>query len=262
MRKFVVLGLLIFFVPLGVFADRFCFVDFIDPTYHALLWLHVRLPLILVSLSLVSAAFAALRFTRIQGQLRALVALRSSPPAHVEDAFFSAAAYAGSHPLKLVYIAVPIPFCFTVFGGRIVVSRGLLDLLEPVELALIARHESLHVKARDPLKALLWHLVFAALIVPGFEPLEEVLYQRREREVDRRVNRAAPATYDRLLRRFRGAMCRATPGASFRSIHPIAAGTVARALLPVSVPAMLLLLLAASHIAFIDNLAYLQLHHC
>lgn len=256
------LWVLIFLIPLGFFADRLCYINLVDPSYHALLWMHERLGYFFVALALISAGAALLRFVRIQGQLRVLVTLRAATPEHVEKAFQKASSMLGLRHVEIVYVQVPMIFCFTVFGGRVIVSQGFVDLTAPDEFALIALHEAVHIRYGDALKALLWHLLFAALIVPGFEPIEDVLYQRRERGVDQFVRRWDEQGYGALLERFNASLCLGTPAAAFRSSVPIARTRSLAPLVSAVMPAVLLSLLFVSHALMVQNLPYLQAHHC
>ena len=255
--------ILVFLVPLGALADRLCYVDLADPTYHTLMWMHERLPLIFIALAALSAFAALLRFMRIQGQLRALEALRSRTPDPVLRAFERAAARTSNAPLDVVYIDIAAMFCFAVVSGRIVLSRGFVELLNDDELRLVAAHEVLHIRAADPIKAILWHLFFAALILPGFDRVEELLYAQRERAVDHVARKISPVAYDALLKRFDTQLCAATPSAAFRALDaPKKRMFAARALAPAIIPVTLLAVLAASHVFFVQNLPYLQSHHC
>ncbi len=260
MRTARVLWLLIFLIPLGVLADRFCYFDFVDPFYHGLMYLHEELPIVFLVLAAMAAGAAIVRYVRTQGQLHALEALRSTPPAELQKAFASAAA--GRDEIDIVYVDVATAFCFTVFGGRVVISRGFVDLLDGNELRLVAEHETLHIRRGDPLRALLWHLLFAALIVPGFERLEDALYAGREREVDRFARHVDPPVYDGLVRRVGRAICGGTPGAAFRSLTPQDRASTVRMLAPAMIPIALLALLMVSHVLFVENLPYLTSHHC
>jgi Zn-dependent protease with chaperone function len=253
------LWLLLFLIPLGVFADRFCYISIVDPLYHGLMWLHERLPIIFAILGAASALAAGLRFSRIQGQLRGLEMVRSTPPPAVQEAFEQARA-AGTN-LEIVYVDVSNVFCFTAIRDRVIIARGFVELLDEHELVLVAKHEAAHIARQDPLRALLWHIFFAALIVPGFERLEEILYARRERSVDRAVARTDPIAYDALLTRFSTAMC-GTPGAAFRAPVAREGLNLIRALAPAAIPIALLILLVTSHVLFVENLPYLRLHHC
>ncbi|MHB8432333.1 MAG: M48 family metalloprotease [Candidatus Tyrphobacter sp.] len=261
MRLVRVLWLIVFLIPLGFFADRFCYVNLVDPMYHGLMWLHERLPQLFVVLGVVSVATAAFRYVRIQGQLRALVALCSDPPDAIREAFDTAAS--GRVAVDVVYIDAEPSFCFSIVGGRVVISRGFAELLRPKELRLVAEHEVLHIVHRDPLRALLWHLLFAAMIVPGFESLEEVLYNRRERAVDISSRNLDSAIYDSLLRRFNSTMCNDVPRSAFRTRgEPVNTASALHALAPTAIPITLLILLLASHVLFVQNLPYLRTHHC
>jgi len=263
MRLVRIIWAILFILPLGFFADRLCYIDLVDPMYHSLLWMHERLPAIFAVFAAISAGAALLRFVRIQGQIRALESLRSRTPDAILDAFDYAATRAGHTRLNIVYIDVSSIFCFAIFSGRVVISRGFVEQLRgEEELRLIAAHETLHVHRADPLKALLWHLFFAAWIVPGFEPLEEAFYARRERIADGLSRALDPLRYDALLARFGARVCSGTPGAGFRSISRQGGALILWGLIPSIIPVSLLVLLVASHVMFVQNLPYLQSHHC
>ena len=261
MRVVRLLWIVLFVLPLGFFADRLCYIDLVDPSYHALLWMHEHIGYLFAGLAVVFAGVAFARFVRIQGQLGALDTLRSPTPAQLNQAFARAAAQCGVRTFDLLYVDVPMVFCFTVFGGRIVISRGFADLLSARDLELVAAHEMLHLRGSHPFKALVWHLFFAALIVPGLEPLEDALYQRREWSVDNVVRQSDHSAYDALLARFKSTMCNSAPAAAFRAAQPTPTGTL-RSLAPTALPLALLVLLTASHVFFVQNLPYLQAHHC
>lgn len=261
MRLVRILWVAFFILPLGFFADRLCYIDVVDPSYHALLWMHEHMGYLLFAFALLSVSLAFARFLRIQGQLRALDTLRSPAPTDVESAFMHAATKLRIRKCELLYVDVPMIFCFAVFGGRVVISRGFAELVSAPELRLVATHELLHLRAADPLKALIWHLLFAALIVPGLEPLEDALYQRRERRIDRTLTSLDEPLYESLLGRFRSAMCTSTPSAAFRAFD-VAHSGVFRTFLPAALPVALFAVVVTSHVIFVQNLPYLQTHHC
>lgn len=262
MRAVRVLWIVLFLLPLGIFADRLCYIDLVDPTYHGLLWMHERLGLVFAALALVSAGAALGRFIRIQGQLRGLETLRSAVPPSLADAFVQARRRTGVRTFDLVYIDVPLVFCFAVFGGRVIVSRGFVELIDREDLPFVAVHELMHLRSADPVKALLWHLFFAALIFPGFGAIEEALYQRRERRVDKLVRGTGSSRYDTLLERLGVSSCAGTPLSAFRSLEMRSPATAMQPMLCAAVPLGLLALLLISHLLFMQNLPYLQTHHC
>lgn len=261
MRLVRLLWVVLFILPLGLFANRLCYIDVVDPTYHALLWMHERMGYLFAGIALPSVSLAFARFVRIQGQLRALDTLRSPTPTHIREPFTQVAAAVGTRRFDIVYVDVPMVFCFSVFGGRVVISRGFSEALTGPELRLVAFHELHHIRAADPFKALIWHLVFAALIVPGLEPLEDGLYQRRERRIDLSVSIGDQTLYQSLLSRFRSAMCAATPSAPLRAFE-MPGKRALRTFLPTALPVALLVLLVTSHVVFVQNLPYLRAHHC
>ena len=259
MRIARVLLFAVLLVPLGLLAGRFCSIDVVDPVYHGLLWLHEHLLILVVTFGAVSAATAILRFARISEQLRALEMLSSETPTAVARAF--ARVTYQRRPAAVVYVDVPAVFCFAVFGRRVMISRGFTELLDDDELRLVAEHEVLHAERGDPLRALLWHLFFAALVVPGFDRLEAILYARRERAVDLRARSLDPPGYDALIERFDTTMCGRAPVAAFRT-SGLQAVQVVQALVPAAAPLAFLAMLLTSQILFTSNLSYLLAHHC
>lgn len=256
-----------FLLPLGVFAGRFCWFDLTDPIYHGWMWLHERLGLVLIVLAVVTITAALFRFAAIQKSLSALIALGRTPPPRVRQAF---AEQNGSTP-RIVYVPANQAFCFTIFDGpTVVMSSAFEQQVDDQELALVAEHESLHVRRRDPWRALAWHLSFAALILPGFEGVEQALHVARERTVDRQIEGRVPSDrYRDLLLRLSRRKDRATTlcsNAITRSRGPALGDEpsnlwIARAL-PAALSLALLTLVVLSHAVFMENLPYLQMHHC
>jgi len=264
---------LIFLLPLGIVAGQLCWINIVDPTYHGLLWLHERLISVLIILAIVSVSVATYRFFRVQDSLRLLLSLRAEPPADLER-IFSTEADAQRVNAQLQYIDIPHRFCFTIFSGpSIIVSRGFIEQLDPRDLAMVAKHEVLHVRRRDPWRSIAWHLFFAGLVLPGFEPLETILHLRRERAVDTSVvQRSDDAQgYHNLLKRCstrrdhsHGAICTNRIGADnqARYLDQVPQGYLWKRSAPALISLATLALVFVSHSFFLTNLQYLQTHHC
>ena len=250
-------------VPVGIFAERFCWFHFADMFYHGLLWLHSHIGVVFAAYAVLFAAAAIFRLARVYRHFVSLEELCSEPPPNVRQSLERAAySLAVRSAPKVVYVDVPGLFCFTILGGRVVISRGFLETLEGSELALVAQHEALHLQRKDAARALLWHLLFAALIVPGFEWLEYALYRNRERCVDQLTRVCNPQVYDGLIARFRKAgLYATTPAAPFQATPRVPKTTFSR-LFAFFAPSALLMLAALSHVRVVMHLAYLQTHHC
>ncbi len=262
---------LLFLIPLGALAGRFCWLDFADPVYHGLVWLHERFVLVILLLAAASIAAAFYRFVRLQTTLRTLIELGSEPPDRllrifaIEDSLFDT-------KLMVLYIEAANPFCFTSFSGpRVFISRGFETRLTDRELSLVARHELFHAMRRDPWRSLAWHLFFAALILPGFDAVEQALYQARERKIDAIVAKGDAATYETLLancspRRDKqfGTICTAAVGggAMLRGQRNASADYLWLQAGPATVSGAVLVLLLFSHELFSSHLPYLLAHHC
>ncbi len=264
---------LIFFLPLGILSGKLCWISVVDPAYHGLIWLHERLPIIVLVLAAISVCIAAYRFMRLQDSLRLLLSLSVAPPVALERIFL-ANQHSKDHTVQLKYIDIGNRFCFTIFDGpSIVVSRGFVENLSAQDLHLVAMHEISHVKRRDPWRAIGWHLFFAGLILPGFEAVETVLHLRRERVVDAGVVSEThdENRYNELLERCSvrrdrayGSIC--TGGVAMNEPVGEMASSSPEYLwdraFPAMVSAALLLLVFLSHDFFIKSLPYLQTHHC
>jgi len=267
-RAFRLLWPLLFLLPLGVFAGRFCWIGLVDPVYHSWLSLHERFELVLVLLALLTIAVAVYRFIVVQRSLRALIRLSQPPPARVERAFMGRNLPA----LQLLYVPANQAFCFTIFNGpTVVMSSAFEEQISDEELDFVAMHEALHVWRRDPWRALAWHLGLAMLILPGFEGIEEGLHIARERAVDAQVQaRTSTDRYRDLLSRLSGkrgianaplctnALARRRNGAFNKG----RLGFWTVRVLPAAISVALLGLVASSHAAFTQSLPYLETHHC
>ncbi len=264
---------LVFLIPLGMVAGQMCSVHVVDPLYHSLLWLHERLVPILVVLAIISIAGAAYRFVQVQQSIRLLLWLSVDPPNEL-NAIFESEMLAHHSDAELLYIDSTNRFCFTIFHGpSIVVSRGFVEGLSREELSMVAKHEVLHVLRKDPWRSIAWHLFFAGLVLPGFDPLETFLHLRREHLVDGTVVRetASAEAYEHLLLR-----CSRRRDRSYGAIcsSDIAINTQSRDLEQMSMPHLFersfpalvsvatIGLVLFSHELFMTSLPYLQAHHC
>jgi len=262
---------LVFFLPLGVFAGKFCWINIVDPAYHSMLWIHERLPLLLVTMAFISIVAATIRFNRLQTSLSILSSFDAPLPETVNQTFQSEAAKLSAQA-DVQYMDVSRRFCFTTFNGpTIILSRGFVESLSLEELTLVARHELLHVARKDPWRSLAWHLFFAGLILPGFDAIEQLLYLQRERQVDRKVSAADEKQYSELLRRCSprrdqayGSICTSGIGPSVRAreMDHTSREYIWERALPAMVATGLLVLVVVSHAFFTASLPYLQTHHC
>lgn len=263
---------LIFLLPLGILAGRFCWLNIVDPVYHSLVWLHEHLISILLAFAVLSIAMATYRFIQVQDRLRLLRSFRSDPPADLK-VVFNEEASAKQIDVRLEYIDVPTRFCFTIFSGpTIVISRGFAEDLSPYQLELVARHEVLHVQRRDPWRSMGWHLFFAGLVLPGFDAPETILHLRRERAVDLAIVKQTQDAqgYQDLLKHCSrrrdgayGAICTSSIGVH-RGARDLdqAPGYLWEHSFPAMVSIATLGLVFFSHSLFMSSLPYLKQHHC
>jgi Zn-dependent protease with chaperone function len=252
---------LVFLVPLTLVAGRGCQVPGVDPAYHFVLWLHENLPVLFLITALLAALAVTLRVARVRARAATLFALQTTPPAPVTAAFRAQAAVIGIRVPRLVYLDVAVPLCFALVGLRpvIVLSRGFIDDLDADQVGMVARHELLHVKHRDPVRGFAWHLAFAALLLPAFSALEQRLVSRRELRTNLETAADQPERYAALLvsraRERRGLCIEAFGTAGSRR------GVFATFAPPAFVLAVLSAL-ALSHAWFMEHLEFLSTHHC
>lgn len=106
------------------------------------------------ALAFARAGVAALRQQRL---------LRLLPLERAEDErLLAVARAAGVGTLWLLPARRPGAFCFGLLRPRVVVTRGLLERLEPHQQAAAIWHEAHHAQAREPLRCLLVRLVAAS----------------------------------------------------------------------------------------------------
>src|SRR5665213_3519318 len=127
---------------------------------------------------------------------------------------------------------------------------------------LVVRHEFAHVRRGDAAAGVLWHLVFAALLIPGFEALERRFHARRERLANLTAAEGKEQSYLSL-------MSRIAPGADLCVGARLGLEAAARRpedrwlvwVAPVAV-VCLAIALPLSHLEFRHDLPYLLSHHC
>jgi Zn-dependent protease with chaperone function len=252
----------IFLVPLSWWANRGCELAGIDPLYHATLWIHERLGWFVGAVAVLSAAVvltkivvARLRFARLKDVAEAM-------PPRVQEAVERASAELEVAVPSVLYVDLAAPIATTVLGRTIVLSRGFIELLDDAELELVVRHELAHVRHGDAAAGVLWHLAFAALLIPGFEPLERRLHAQRERSANVTAATGREEQYLSLVARI-------SSGADVCADADLGLEAAARRpedrwlvwVAPLAV-ACLAIALPLSHAAFRHDLPYLLSHHC
>ena len=253
---------IIFLVPLSWWAQRGCEFAGVDPIYHATLWVHERLGWFVGALAVFSAGVvltkvvvARLRFARLRD-------VAESVPARVQAALERASAILGTVPPTILYVDLTAPIATTVFGRTIILSRGFIEPLDDTDLELIVRHEVAHVRRGDATAGVLWHLGFAALLIPGFEPLERRLHAHRERCANLTAAKGSEERYLSLV-------ARVAHGADLCADARLGLEVAARRpedrwlvwVAPLAV-ACLVVALPLSHVVFRHDLPYLISHHC
>ena len=252
----------VFLVPLSWWADRGCNFAGVDPLYHTTLWIHERLGWFVAALAAVSAAVVIAKILVARIRFARLKQLAEPIPARLQTAIASAAEQLGIAVPTVLYLDVAVPIASTVFGRTILFSRGFTEALDDADLELVARHEMAHVRRHDATAGVLWHLAFAALLIPGFEALERRLHGQRERAAN---VAAAAGREDRYL----SLVGRASPGAQLCADARLGLEAAARRpedrwlvwFAPIVVVA-LAVALPLSHSAFRHDLPYLLSHHC
>ena len=264
LRSLNVLWAFVFIVPTWLALGHSCRSNPIDAFVHVTMFLHARLPEIVTLAILASLAAVTMRLVRADASLATLHALAAPLPHSLATALAREAARLEIAVPAVTYLDVAMPLCYTVVPGpAILISRGFLSELDDDALALVFRHELIHVRRRDPLRGLLWHLAFSALLIPGFGGLERWLYDRRERRTAALAGGAVDARFAQLgirvrdtERRLEGSLGRAYAGAlrpervkRYVFLRPALAASVFAALL-------------ASHHFFITAMPMVDRHHC
>jgi Zn-dependent protease with chaperone function len=257
---------LAFIAPLWLLLDRFCWSMPDHVVLHTTMLLHENLPAIVALAATVSILVIAVKLARVNSSLRTLRAIAGPLPEVLRRTVVNQATALSMREPPVIYLDVATPICYTVLPGpAILISRGFIEELSGDDLELVVRHELVHVRRHDPLRGLLWHLLFSALLIPGFGDLERWLYDRRERRANQlagsldrdryavleaRVRYAEHAFERSLGHAYAGAL---TPQhkkrTSFVFVRPVLAATVFGALF-------------VSHAVFMHSLPFLQTHHC
>jgi hypothetical protein len=252
----------LFLVPLSWWADRGCNYAGVDPLYHATVWMHERLGWFVVALAAISVLTVLVKIVLARQRLAGLLKLAEPLPARTRRCFESAAAEMNVVLPRVAYLDVGERVATTVFGPVILLSRGFAEPLDDEELMLVARHELVHASKRDAGAGVLWHLVFVALLLPGFEPLERRLHAARER----RANIAAAAGREEA---YLSVLARMARGAALCEGGNIGLEAPARrprdrwlAWVTPSLIVLLAVALPLSHVEFMHDLPFLLIHHC
>jgi hypothetical protein len=257
-----VLWPLVFLIPLSWWADRSCSLAGVDPLYHTTVWVHERLGWFVALLAIVSASVVAAKIAVARVRFGQLAVLAEPLPERLASALARASAGVGVRVPRVLYLDLAAPVATTVFGPVVLLSRGFVELLDDADLELVARHELAHAGRRDATAGVLWHLAFAALLIPGFEPLERRLHARRERGANLIAAERHEEQYVALVSRLaRGADLCAPARLGLEAGARRATGGWPLWFSPFAVVA-LAIALPASHLAFRHDLPYLLSHHC
>lgn len=250
-----------FLIPLSWWADRGCAVAGVDPLYHTTVWIHERLGWFVLALAVLSAAVILWRVFLARGRLRRLLTLAESLPERVRIAFDRAAAELRVPLPRIAYLDVSEHVAATLSGPVILLSRGFAETLLDNELLLVARHEILHARRNDATTGVLWHLAFAALLLPGFEPLERRLHAMRERRANLDASHGREEAYLRLLKRMHGSTVCAGGRIGLEAPAHRRSAEWLTWVSPVVVIS-LAVALPLSHLHFVHDLPFLLRHHC
>lgn len=259
-RRWLWLGLVVFLFPLTLVAGRFCSFGITDIVYHALLALHGIEPQILIGAVLISIVTVIVRLDRIRNRLGALRSIASTPPSSLTDAFAREAARLQIAEPQVIYVSASVPLCFTALDRRkasIFISRGFIDNLDAVDLRLVAHHELVHIRERDPFWNLIWHVAFSSLVFPGFDGVERRFRIERELRANASAAMLEPERYEELLVR------QAREGRSLcaEAVSERRSPTRIVAIAPLAIVSFFVALVV-SHAGFMHDLPYLAAHHC
>ncbi len=252
----------VFLIPLSWWAERGCWLAGVDPLYHTTLWIHQRLGWFVAALALVSAAVVMAKIVVARIRFARLKQLAEPIPARLRTAIERASAEFGIAAPAVLYLDVTAPIASTVFGRTILFSRGFTEPLDDADLELVARHEIAHVHRHDATAGVLWHLAFAALLIPGFEPLERGLHGQRERAANVAAASGREERYVSLVSRVaHGAKLCADARLGLEAAARRPEDRLLMWFAPLAVVA-LAVALPVSHAAFRHDLPYLLSHHC
>ena len=252
----------VFLIPLSWWAERGCWLAGVDPIYHTTLWVHERLGWFVAALALMSAAVVVAKIVVARRRFAGLKLLAEPLPARLRTAIERAAGELGIAVPTVLYLDVAAPIATTVFGRTILFSRGFAAALDDDDLALVARHEIAHVQRGDATAGVVWHLAFAALLIPGFEPLERRLHARRERAANLTAASGREERYLSLVSRTpRGADVCAEARLGLEAAARRPGDRWLMWFAPLAV-VTLAIALPLSHAAFRHDLPFLLSHHC
>ncbi len=262
MRLVRVLWPVIFLIPLSWWADRGCGFAGVDPLYHATVWIHERLGWFVAALASVSVIVVLGNIIVARFRFSRLLDLAEALPERVDRAFAAAGAELGARLPRIAYLDVARPIATTVFGPVVLLSRGFTDALNDNDLLLVARHELVHASRHDASVGVMWHLAFAALLLPGFEPLERRLHAAREQRANFTAAGEREEQYVALIGRLaRGTALCAGAGLGLEA----AARRPDDRWLSWAAPIIIVLFavaLSLSHREFMHDLPFLLAHHC
>ena len=255
-----------FIAPLWLLLDRFCWSVPDHIVLHMTMMLHEHLPTIVTIAAGMSLLVIAGKLARVTSSLRTLRTMAGPLPETLRSAVLREASLLNMPPPSVIYVDVATPICYTVLPGpSILLSRGFLDDLEPVDLAIVVRHELVHVRRYDPLRGLLWHLLFSALLVPGFADLERWLYDRREgraNELAGQLDRVRYAAIETRVRLAEYTFERSLGHAYAGALAPQHRKRRVPIFLQPALAGVVLVALVASHAVFMHALPFLETHHC
>jgi hypothetical protein len=252
----------LFLVPLAWWADRGCGYAGVDPLYHATVWMHERLGWFVMALAALSVLTVVVKSLIAMRRLMRLISLSEPLPPRVERSFKIAAAELAVTVPRVAYLNVDESIAATVVGPVILLSRGFADQLGDNDLTLVARHELVHVCARDAGAGVFWHLAFASLLIPGFEPLERRLHAARERRANlKAADGREDAYFSVLTRAARGTSLCAGGGIGLEAAMRRPADHVLMWVAPLLI-VLLAVTLPLSHLEFMHDLPFLLKHHC
>ncbi len=266
LRNFGAIWPLLFIAPLWIVLDRLCWSAPTHFLLHATMALHERLPAIIAAAAAVSLAVIAWKLGRVNANLRTLRALAGPLPNALHAAVASQAASLDMREPPVIYLDVATPICYTIVPGpSILLSRGFVEQLAQGDLDHVVRHELVHVRRRDPQRGLLWHLLFSALLVPGFGDLERWLYDRRERHTNELAGTLDRDRYASLSLRVREAesVFECSLGRSYAgALAPRRKECKPLVFLRPALATALFAALLVSHAVFMNALPFLERHHC
>jgi hypothetical protein len=253
---------IVFLIPLSWWADRGCNYAGVDPLYHTTVWFHERLGWLVALLAVLSLLTVSAKIVIARRRLLHLLELAEPLPETLAQAFHLAAAELEVRLPRIAYLNVGEHIATTVYGPVILISRGFAAALNEDGLLLVARHELVHASRHDAGIGVLWHLVFSALLIPGFEPLERHLHAARERRANVQAARDREASYLALISQLSNDASLCAGGNIGLEAAARRPGDAVLMWVAPSLIIVLALALVASHVEFKRDLPFLLTHHC